>query len=153
MKKYLNKISKLLLFSLLFQLLLLPLMEPAKANAENMPITDGVQRINADNLKWIPISKENPLGGADDFNALIFGKFAHFNESGGPVAAGKIEDVDTITFQEGQIGITNLFEDITIPKFNVGVIVQEELSNNKEINILNGDAVIGDSVSNEDFSH
>src|SRR5699024_9116968 len=52
----------------------------------------------------------------------------------------------------GQIGITNRFEDITIPKFNVGVIVQEELNQN-QINILNGDALIGDSVSNEHFSH
>ena len=82
MKKYFNKTSLVLIFSVIFQALIFPSLDPVKANMESDPIVDGVQRINANNLTWTPISKENPLGGADDFNAIFFDKFAHFNEIG-----------------------------------------------------------------------
>lgn len=36
---------------------------------------DGAQRITADALNWTPVSEENPLGGADDFSAILFDEF------------------------------------------------------------------------------
>ncbi|TGY42055.1 hypothetical protein E5347_09980 [Clostridium sartagoforme] len=113
---------------------------------EQQPITDGKQKINANKLDWTPVSRANQLGGADDFSGIFFNEFKNFNETGGPIAAGSLKNVNIVTFNEGLRGGINQFNDIVIPKFNVGVMAQKEINIQGKTLISNGDAVIGDSV-------
>src|SRR5699024_827418 len=94
------------------------------------------------------VSDENPLGGADDFNAILFDRFSNFNETGGAVATGTVDNVDVITFDEGLTGGINQFNDYSIPRYNVGIIVQDSIPN-KAVRVSNGDAVIGDNIAEE----
>ena len=113
---------------------------------EQQPITDGVQKINANNLGWTPVSRTNQLGGADDFSGIFFNELKDFNETGGPIAAGSLNNVKIVTFDAGYSGGINQFDDIVIPKFNVGVMAQKNVNIGGKTLISNGDAVIGDSV-------
>lgn len=103
------------------------------------PRVDGNQRVHADHLVWTPVSTENPLGGADDFNAILFERFENFNETGGPVATGQVSNVKIVTFQEGTSPGVNQFIDYVIPRFNVALIASQEIKNN--IHIENGDVI------------
>lgn len=113
--------------------------------SEEEPVirTQGAQRINTNHLLWIPVSEANPLGGADDFNAILFDSFINFNETGGPVAAGRFENIKIVTFEENLIGGTNQFDDYAIPRFNVGMIAQNGITGTKT-KIHNGDVVISE---------
>lgn len=113
---------------------------------EQQPIIDGIQKINANNLKWTPVSRANQLGGADDFSGIFFNELKDFNETGGPIAAGSLKNVKIVTFDAGYSGGINQFNDIVIPKFNVGVMAQKEVNIQGKTLISNGDAVIGDYV-------
>ena len=119
---------------------------------EQQPITDGVQKINANNLKWTPVSSANQLGGADDFSGIFFNELKDFNETGGPVAAGSLKNVKIVTFDVGYSGGINQFNDIIIPKFNIGVMAQKEVNIGGSTLISNGDAVIGNSVDPQKLS-
>ena len=103
----------------------------------------GAQRIDANHLVWTPVSEANPLGGADDFNAMLFDSFVDFHETGGAVAAGRFENVNIVTFSENTIGGVNQFDDYTIPKFNVGMIAQNGITG-KKTKIHNGDVAISE---------
>lgn len=103
--------------------------------------TGGTQRIDTDHLVWTPVSETNPLGGADDFNAILFDSLVDFHETGGPIAAGRVENVNIVTFSEGQQGGINQFYDYLIPKFNVGLIAQNGITN-KRTKIHNGDVAV-----------
>ncbi|MEG0294855.1 MAG: choice-of-anchor A family protein, partial [Enterococcus sp.] len=113
--------------------------------SEEEPVirTQGAQRINTNHLLWTPVSETNPLGGADDFNAILFDSFINFNETGGPVAAGRFENIKIVTFEENLIGGTNQFDDYAIPRFNVGMIAQNGITGTKT-KIHNGDVVISE---------
>lgn len=119
---------------------------------EQQPITDGIQKINAHNLKWTPVSRANQLGGADDFSGIFFNELKDFNETGGPIAAGTLKNVKIVTFDAGYSGGINQFNDILIPKFNIGVMAQKEVNIGGSTLISNGDAVIGNSVDPQKLS-
>ena len=106
-----------------------------------LPRTDGEQRISIENLVWTPVSTENMLGGADDFNAILFDSFYDFHEVGGPVATGHLTNVNIVTFPENLTGGVNQFYDYTIPKFNVALITQNGIKD-KVVKILNGDTLV-----------
>ena len=118
------------------------------------PRDNNTQRINANKLLWTPVSDKDQLGGADDFSGIIFNEFKNFNETGGPVAAKKIDKVGIITFEAGTSPAINQFSDIIIPEFNVGVMSQESVLGKKTV-ITNGDAVVGTGVdtNNLDMGH
>lgn len=144
-KKVFKLFSVLLLFITNIALLGMNIQE-VRAEEKN-PRIDGVQQITANDLKWLPVSEENQLGGADDFNAIFFDKFSNFNETGAPVAAKKFENIGNVTFKEGQVGGTNQFSDYSIPRYNVGIIAQDSIDG--KIRVQNGDAVLGNSVDPE----
>ncbi|MHC5269879.1 collagen-binding domain-containing protein [Enterococcus sp. LJL98] len=106
-----------------------------------LPRTDGAQRISADHLIWTPSSSENLLGGADDFNAILFEAFVDFHETGGPVAAKTFENVNIVTFEEGLAGGVNQFSDYKLPRFNVAILAEEAIKG-KKTKTHNGDAVL-----------
>lgn len=115
------------------------------SNAKEATIarTGGEQRIDANNIIWTPVSEVNPLGGADDFSAILFDSFSHFNESGGPVVTGTVNNVERITFPEGLTGGVNKFTDYTIPKFNIGLILQKGFKDGSlATQISNGDVIM-----------
>lgn len=106
------------------------------------PITTGFQTIHANKLEWIPISKDNPLGGADNFNAIVFDEFKNFHETGGPVASRKINNLNIATFANvGTPAPANRYMDFNIPKNNIGIIVKEHAG--AKTLVHNGDVVIG----------
>lgn len=113
------------------------------ANEEPIARTGGAQRIDVNNLVWTPVSAENPLGGADDFNAFLFDSFVDFHETGGPVAAGRFENVNIVTFQENLVGGINQFYDYTIPKFNVGLIAENGIIG-LDTKVHNGDTAVNE---------
>ena len=116
------------------------------------PRTDGEQYINANNLEWEKVSTEFPLGGATDFNAFFFDFLKDFNESGGPMAARSFENVKIVTFEEGSKWGINQFLDYAIPKFNVSILALNSILMDSGTTLLyNGDAIIGDNVSEAEF--
>ena len=109
------------------------------------------QRIDANRLVWTEVSPENPLGGADDFNAILFSEFRNFHETAAPVATRKINDVGIITFQPGQPLAINKYLDYTIPEYNISVITKQHIG--KETNIFNGDAVVSFTEGGHFYLH
>ena len=112
-------------------------------NEEPIARTGGEQRIDVNNLVWTPISATNPLGGADDFSAFLFDSFVDFHETGGPVAAGRFENVNIVTFEENLVGGINQFYDYTIPKFNVGLIAENGITG-LTTKVHNGDTAVSE---------
>lgn len=126
-----------------------PFVEAAEIKIHNevaqmLPRQDGVQRIHANHLSWTPVSKENLLGGADDFNALLFDCFINFNETGGPVATKRAENIKTITFKEGTSPAVNQFLDYKLPRFNVALLSSQGIGG--QVRIENGDVITEEAL-------
>lgn len=148
MKNLINKVSTIIIIFVLLITSGLTQQESTKAAESGTPRTGGAQSITADNLIWKETSPLDPLGGANDFNAIFFDTFKNFHETGAPVAAKNFDNVNIVGFEEGIVGGINQFGNIKIPKYNVGMIAQNQVIN-KKTKVHNGDAVIGKSVNSD----
>lgn len=124
----------------------------------------GTQEVTDANVFFATPTADNPLGGASDFNGVIFGNLSGFADSEGPVASsGNVDVTHQVSYPPGNLYLSHSpgswipYDDIDdgiAPAMNVGLILGETVDKDGNVhtgscakNVDSGTVIVGPTSS------